>query len=170
MRPPRGNQAGSRAEPDAWDGRRRIWRSAARRRGGGEVRKSGLETKPACTACFGRNAHRPASICPAAGRPAAPHSVPGSLLAHYNLGLALRQQGYYDDSLREYQLALDAGEDRRLNLQAMAEVHILRRDLSAALKLYDDLVKEHAESPKLWNERGVCLHQSGKAQGGSCVL
>ena len=76
--------------------------------------------------------------------------------------MALRQQGFYDDSLREYQLALDAGEDRRLNLQAMAEVHILRRDLSAALKLYDDLVKEHAESPKLWNERGVCLHQSGE--------
>jgi tetratricopeptide (TPR) repeat protein len=74
----------------------------------------------------------------------------------------LRQQGYYDDSLREYQLALDAGEDRRLNLQAMAEVHILRRDLPAALQLYDALVRDHAESPKLWNERGVCLHQSGR--------
>src|SRR5215210_3344993 len=95
-------------------------------------------------------------------RSTAPQSVPGALLAHYNLGLALRQQGYYEDSLREYQLALDAGEDRRLNLQAMAEVHILRRDLPAALELYDALVAEHSDSPKLWNERGVCLHQSGR--------
>ena len=93
---------------------------------------------------------------------AAPQSIPGKLLAHYNLGLALRQQGYYDDALREYQLALDAGEDRRLNQQAMAEVHLLRRDLAAALKLYDGLVQEYADSPKLWNERGVCLHQTGK--------
>jgi len=103
----------------------------------------------------------PPSI-PATPRAPVPQSVVGSLLAHYNLGLALRQQGYYEDSLREYQLGLDTGEDRRLNLQAMAEVHILRRDLSAALKLYEDLVKEHADSPKLWNERGVCLHQSGR--------
>jgi tetratricopeptide (TPR) repeat protein len=94
--------------------------------------------------------------------PAAPQSVPGALLAHYNLGLALRQQGHYEDAIREYQLALDAGEDRRLNLQAIAEVHILRRDLTTALELYEGLVKEFSDSPKLWNERGVCLHQLGR--------
>jgi tetratricopeptide (TPR) repeat protein len=97
------------------------------------------------------------------GSPASPQSVPGALLAHYNLGLALRQKGYYEESLREYQLALEAGEDRRLSLQAMAEVHLLRRDLPAALQLYDDLVREYPDSPKLWNERGVCLHQSGRS-------
>ena len=32
------------------------------------------------------------------------------------------------------------GEDRRLTLQAMAEVHLLRRDLTGALELYDALV------------------------------
>ncbi|HEX2609595.1 MAG TPA: tetratricopeptide repeat protein, partial [Gemmatimonadales bacterium] len=95
------------------------------------------------------------------GVPTSPQSVPGALLAHYNLGLALRQKGYYEESLREYQLGLEAGEDRRLNLQAMAEVHLLRRDLNAALQLYDLLVKDYPDSPKLWNERGVCLHQSG---------
>src|SRR5690606_12146546 len=63
---------------------------------------------------------------------------------------------------REYRLALDAGEDRRLALQSMAEVHLLRRDLGAALELYDDLVRRHGDSPKLWNERGVCLHQAGR--------
>src|SRR5439155_1055611 len=51
---------------------------------------------------------------------------------------------------------------RRTTLQAMAEVHLLRRELTPALELYDALVREHADSPKLWNERGVCLHQAGR--------
>ena len=61
----------------------------------------------------------------------------GAPLAHFNLGLAFRQKGYYDEALREYRLALDGGEDRRLVLQAMAEVHLLRRELGAALELYE---------------------------------
>src|SRR5699024_1812850 len=91
-----------------------------------------------------------------------PRSVPGAALAHFNLGLALRQKGYHQEALRQYRLALEAGEDRRLNLQAMAEVHLLRRELGAALELYEDLVREYPDSPKLWNERGVCLHQAGR--------
>ena len=88
--------------------------------------------------------------------------VEGVALAHYNLGLALRQKGYLTEALAEYRLALDAGEDPRLSLQALAEVHLLQRDLAAALELYDRLVREYADSPKLWNERGVCLHQAGR--------
>ena len=91
-----------------------------------------------------------------------PQSVPGAALAHFNLGLALRQKGYHQEALREYHLALEAGEDRRLNLQAMAEVHLLRRELGAALELYEGLIREYPDSPKLWNERGVCLHQAGR--------
>ncbi|MDQ3135992.1 MAG: tetratricopeptide repeat protein, partial [Gemmatimonadota bacterium] len=91
-----------------------------------------------------------------------PRIVEGGALAHYTLGLAFRQKALHEDALREYRLALDAGEDRRLTLQAMAEVHLLRRDLPAALELYDALVRDHADSPKLWNERGVCLHQAGR--------
>ena len=91
-----------------------------------------------------------------------PQIVEGGALAHYNLGLAFRQKGLHDEALREYRLALDAGEDRRLTLQAMAEVHLLRRELPAALELYDTLVRDYADSPKLWNERGVCLHQAGR--------
>jgi tetratricopeptide (TPR) repeat protein len=30
------------------------------------------------------------------------------------------------------------------------------------LQLYDELIAEHDSSPKLWNERGVCLHQTGR--------
>jgi tetratricopeptide (TPR) repeat protein len=94
-------------------------------------------------------------------RGAAPQPVSDAALAHFNLGLAFRQKGYLAEALREYRLALDAGEDRRLALQAMAEVELLRRELAAALQLYDQLVQEFPESPKLWSERGVCLQQLG---------
>ncbi|MEP6572605.1 MAG: tetratricopeptide repeat protein [Gemmatimonadota bacterium] len=102
----------------------------------------------------------------AAGPPSAPRPTvsEGGALAHFNLGLAFRQKGYYVEALREYKLALDSGEDRRLTMQAMAEVHLLRRDLAAALELYGQLVDEVGDSPKLWNERGVCLHQSGRRE------
>ncbi len=86
----------------------------------------------------------------------------GEGLAHFNLGLAFRQKGYFTEALREYRMALDRGEDRALVLQAMAEVHLLRKDPAAALELYDRLVAERADSPKLWNERGVAQHQQGK--------
>jgi tetratricopeptide (TPR) repeat protein len=48
-------------------------------------------------------------------RTSQPHQMPrpkvseGGALAHYNLGLAFRQKGYYVEALREYKLALDAG-------------------------------------------------------------
>ncbi len=48
---------------------------------------------------------------------------------------AFRQKGYYAEALREYRLALERGEDRRARArEAMAEVHLLRRDLPAALR------------------------------------
>jgi tetratricopeptide (TPR) repeat protein len=92
-----------------------------------------------------------------------PTPVPGGALAHFNLGLAFRQKGYHAQALKEYGLALQHGEDRALVTQAMAEVHLLRQDGAAATRLYEQLVAEQTESPKLWNERGVALHQSGRA-------
>jgi tetratricopeptide (TPR) repeat protein len=83
-------------------------------------------------------------------------------LAHFGLGLAFRQKGYYGEALREYQLALDRGEDASLVRQAMAEVHLLRKDVAAAVVTYDLLLVDQPESPKLWNERGVALHQDGR--------
>src|SRR5207249_7475679 len=91
-----------------------------------------------------------------------PQVVEGNALAHYNLGLAFRQKGYYNEALREYRLAVERGEDRRLTLQAMAEVHLLKHDFAAALELYETLLREVPDSPKLWNERGVVLHQAGR--------
>jgi tetratricopeptide (TPR) repeat protein len=91
-----------------------------------------------------------------------PVSDDAGTLAHYNLGLAFRQKGYYAEALREYRLALDRGEDPELVRQAVAEVHLLRRDHVAALDLYEQLVRELPDRPKLWNERGVVLHQLGR--------
>jgi tetratricopeptide (TPR) repeat protein len=82
--------------------------------------------------------------------------------AHLTLARAFRQKGYYSEALREYRLALDRGEDRLLVRQGMAELHLLRHDLPAALDLYDQLVAEQPAAAKLWNERGVVLHQLGR--------
>ena len=91
-----------------------------------------------------------------------PTALPTGAPAHFNLGLAFRQKGYYEEALREYGLALEHGEDRLLVRQAMAEVHLLTGDTTAAVQLYDALVAEAPGSAKLWNERGVALHQSGR--------
>ncbi len=84
-----------------------------------------------------------------------------SQLTHFNLGLAFRKRGYYPEALSEYRLALQRGEDRDLVEQAMAEVHLLTRDVETALALYDQLLARRPDGPKLWNERGVALHQGG---------
>jgi len=41
-------------------------------------------------------------------------------------------------------------------------VHLLRREARQAVELYDELLKSQHDSPKLWNERGVALHQEGR--------
>lgn len=83
-------------------------------------------------------------------------------LAHYNLGVAFRQKGYYAEALREYRLSLERDEDRFLARQAMAEVYLLKKDSAAAIELYDQLVAEFPDRPKLWNERGLALHQESR--------
>lgn len=86
----------------------------------------------------------------------------GAHLAHFNLGLAFRHKGYLAEAAREYQLALERGEERSLVLQALAEVRLLQRDTVGAVALYDELLAGAPHSPKLWNERGVALHQAGR--------
>lgn len=83
-------------------------------------------------------------------------------LAHYNLGLAFRQKGYYAEALKEYKLALERNEDENLVRQAMAEVHLLKKEATAAIELYDQILLAQQDSPKLWCERGVALHQQGQ--------
>ena len=83
-------------------------------------------------------------------------------LTHYNLGTAFRQKAYYIEAMNEYRVALQRGEDRDLVEQAMAEVHLLRGEAAEALDLYDSIIRRQPRSPKLWNERGVALHQAGQ--------
>lgn len=88
--------------------------------------------------------------------------TPDAQLTHYNLGVAFRKKGYLQEALAEYRLALQRGEDRDLAQQATAEVLLLLRDTDAAVQLYDELLQRQPRSPKLWNERGVALHQAGR--------
>ena len=88
--------------------------------------------------------------------------APEGQLAHFNLGLAFRQKGYYAEALREYRLAAERGEDGDLLLQAMAEVHLLKKEPATAAQLYEKLLVARPDSPKLWNERGIALHQDGR--------
>jgi cellulose synthase operon protein C len=82
-------------------------------------------------------------------------------LAHYNLGMAFRQQALYDEALREFRLATERGENSYLVQQAEAEMLLLRGDGAAALELYQALLQQEPSSPKLWNEFGVTRHQVG---------
>ena len=83
-------------------------------------------------------------------------------LAHYHLAVAFRQKGYLNEALAEYRLGLQRGEDRDLAEQGMAELHLLRGESDEAVALYDELLARQPGSAKLWNERGVALHQAGR--------
>lgn len=95
------------------------------------------------------------------GDRAKPDVAAGGTLAHYNLGLAFRQKALYDEALREFRLATERGEDALLVHQAEAEMLLLRGDSEESATLYEQLVLEEANSPKLWNELGVSRHQLG---------
>ena len=86
----------------------------------------------------------------------------GEPLAQYTLGLAYRQQGYIAEAMKAYKLALERGEDRALVMQGMAELHLIQKEPLPAIELYDTLLADDPASPKLWNERGVALHQAGQ--------
>jgi cellulose synthase operon protein C len=88
-------------------------------------------------------------------------SVAEGELAHYNLGMAFRQQALYDEALREFRLATERGENSFLVQQAEAEMLLLHGDGAAALELYQALLQQEPSSPKLWNELGVTRHQVG---------
>ena len=56
-----------------------------------------------------------------------------------------------------------AARTAQLVLQAMAEVHLLRREAEAPRSSCTTSCSAHQpDSPKLWNERGVALHQDGQ--------
>lgn len=90
--------------------------------------------------------------------------VAEATLAHFNLGHAFRQKGLYDEAAREFDLALERGEDALLVRQARAELLLLRSCAEEAFELYGQLIETQSDSPKLWNERGVAAHQQGSLE------
>jgi tetratricopeptide (TPR) repeat protein len=94
-----------------------------------------------------------------------PGVAEGGALAHYNMGLAFREKALWEEATREFQLAMERGEDPFLVRQAQAEMLLLRGAGSDAATIYEDLIEQEPASPKLWNELGVARHQSGDLAG-----
>lgn len=90
-----------------------------------------------------------------------PTALPGTFLAFYHRGVAHRERGEYREALRAFEDAIAAGEQRDLVEQAMAEVLLVDGRAAEAADLYDALLARNPNSPKLWNERGVCHHVLG---------
>ena len=85
---------------------------------------------------------------------------PDGALAHYGLGLAFRQRGYFHEARLELDRAWAVGEDRQLVLHAMAELDLMEGRAVAARVRYDELLA-HSNSARWWNEYGVASHQAG---------
>ena len=77
--------------------------------------------------------------------------------AHITLGRALRQKGYFQEALREYEKAIEGGEANAEVLQAMLELYLLQRDTGAAIATAERFAREFSPTAKTWNGRGVAL-------------
>jgi tetratricopeptide (TPR) repeat protein len=82
--------------------------------------------------------------------------------AHITLGRALRQKGYFQEALREYEKAIEGGEANAEVLHAMLELYLLQRDTGAAIATADRFAREFSPTAKTWNGRGVALQLEGR--------
>jgi len=82
--------------------------------------------------------------------------------AHITLGRALRQKGYFQEALKEYEQAIEGGEANAEVLQAMLELYLLQRDTGAAIATADRFAREFSPTAKTWNGRGVALQLEGR--------
>jgi len=98
------------------------------------------------------------------GAEPSPTSEAQDAFAHYTLGIAFRARGLYEEARQEFSRGRDAGEDLTLIGQADAELALLEGDAEGALLRYDDLIETMGDSAKVWNERGVTLHQVGRLE------
>ena len=91
-----------------------------------------------------------------------PAATGEGFLAHYHAAVALRERGLYQEALKELALAERLGEDPQLVRQTIAELLMISGETAAAVDLYRSLLQQEENSPKLWNELGVCLHRQGR--------
>ncbi|MFL5522485.1 MAG: tetratricopeptide repeat protein, partial [Gemmatimonadaceae bacterium] len=90
------------------------------------------------------------------------HAQKTSAGAHITLGRALRQKGYFQEALREYEKAIEGGEANAEVLQAILELYLLQRDTGAAIATADRFAREFSPTAKTWNGRGVALQLEGR--------
>ena len=69
-------------------------------------------------------------------------------LAHFNLGLAFRQKGYYAEALREYALALERGEDATSCCRRWPRCTCCDASRRPRVELYDELLDAAARQPE----------------------
>lgn len=89
---------------------------------------------------------------------------PEGALARYGLGLAFRQRGYFEEARREFERSLASGEDARMAEHALGELDLIAGRFDDARTRYAALLAMQ-EQPRLWNEHGVAMHQSGDVEG-----
>lgn len=89
---------------------------------------------------------------------------PEGALARYGLGLAFRQRGYFEEARREFERSLASGEDARMAAHALGELDLIAGRFDDARARYAALLALQ-EQPRLWNEHGVAMHQSGDVEG-----
>src|ERR1700694_1773557 len=82
--------------------------------------------------------------------------------AHITLGRALRQKGYFQEALKEYEKAIEGGKANAEGLPAMLELYLLQRDTGAAIATADRFAREFSPTAKTWNGRGVALQLEGR--------
>src|SRR6202165_5821591 len=82
--------------------------------------------------------------------------------ANITLGRALRQKGYFQEALKEYEKAIEGGEANAEVLQAMLELYLLQREPGAAIATADRFSREFSPTAKTWNGRGVALQLEGR--------
>src|SRR5256885_405554 len=86
------------------------------------------------------------------------HAQRTSAGAHITLGRALRQKGYFQEALREYEKAIEGGEANAEVLQAMLELGLFRRKhTELALEAYRQVLSSAPEHPVAWNGIGLIL-------------
>jgi cellulose synthase operon protein C len=94
-----------------------------------------------------------------AARSAEPVDAP---LGGYARAAQMRRVGDLEGAARQLERAGTAGADAFEVTLGLAEVKLLQGEFEEAVSLYDRLLEQRDDSPKIWNERGVALHRLGR--------
>jgi cellulose synthase operon protein C len=98
-----------------------------------------------------------------AGSTGAPAAEPvAGQLGGYARAAQMRRAGDLEGAARQLERTGAEGADAFEVLLGLAEIRLLQGSFQEAVTLYDRLVEQRDDSPKIWNERGVALHRLGQ--------